>query len=102
VRRDCAPHRARLLRGVGWASCLCAIASPLVAPAVVALLLAGVVRHLGDRDLAEMRAGRMDPCGKGQVEWAYDLASAATMVGTLAVTLLGLGVFLWWFGSWFQ
>jgi hypothetical protein len=49
-----------------------------------------------------MLAGRMDPDGKGQVESACDLATAATMVATLTVALLGLGVSLWWLGSCFH
>jgi hypothetical protein len=102
VRRDRASHRAQLLRGVGVASCVCAFASPLVVPGVVALLLAKVVRRLADRDLAEMRAGRMDPSGKGLVELASDLAAVATMLASSVAALLGLGVFLLLWASWFQ
>jgi hypothetical protein len=101
VRRDYVSHRAQLLRGLGVASCCCAFLSPLVVPAVLALVLARMVKHLAAWDLDEMRAGRMDPDGKGLVELACDLAAVATMMATVSVAFLGLVTILWWLSRWF-
>jgi len=95
VRRDCAPHRGRLLGVLGGLALVCAALSTallcLVPPPLglegfvpswlSGVALGGVVFALGRRDLQRMAAGRMDPEGEAATEGARNLAFVALVVG---------------------
>jgi len=86
VRRDCEPHRGRLLLWLGIASWVCGLASlALVVPALLGLALGLTTLVLARRDLAKMEAGLMDPAGAGLVR----RASGYAVVGTI-LSLVGL------------
>jgi hypothetical protein len=70
VRRDCEPHRGRLIAGLGNFSlivgglslCLFGVGALVSVPVGVAAWV------MANHDLAQMRAGAMDPRGKAQTE----------------------------------
>src|SRR5262245_52620816 len=86
VRRDCAPHRGRLLRVLGAIALVCGILALLLAvPGLVGLPLSVAVLRLSGRDLARMRRGLLDPAGRAETERAGDLA-----IGGLFLSVIGL------------
>jgi hypothetical protein len=97
VRRDCEPHRARLILALGGIAefcgafaCFGAITAPLAITAGAAAWL--LARH----DLALMRQGLMDPAGRRYTEAgrAIGLSGAALGlgVGVLFLLMLAPGV----------
>jgi hypothetical protein len=89
VRRDVAPHRGNwLLLLARTALAFGALALCLAVPALVGLPVGAAVWVLGQRDLARMRAGTLDPSGRGDVQRAMDLA----IVGAL-LSLFGLVIY---------
>jgi hypothetical protein len=105
VRRDCAPHRGRLLlalsggaMGVALLSALLSMATPLPLGPVVftPAWLAGVALWstavaLARRDRRRMDAGLMDPEGRPATDDARSLAIGALAIGVLAL-LLAVGL----------
>jgi hypothetical protein len=113
VRRDCEPHSGPWLRAMGCVSLMiCTSSLALAAPYLgmpggglvwvagpgLLFLAAGLglgfsIVALARRDLAGMRAGRMDRAGEQatRTAWACGLAGVAT--GLLAI--LAWGVVLW-------
>jgi hypothetical protein len=90
VRRDCEPHRGRLLRVLGIASLVIPFAGLFLSPLIG--LVAGVslgltVWVLAGSDLAKMAAGLMDPDGQRATLSARRLGLAGVLV-SLAVFLL--------------
>jgi hypothetical protein len=96
VRRDCEPDRAWMLGPMGGLSLLGGVLSLLpclvgVAPA--ALALSCTTWLLARQDLGKMRAGRMDPRGRKQSEWARDEAMMGLFFTLLAAAFWG-GIFV--------
>ena len=93
--RDCEPHRARLLKRVALASVLLGLLSGcLLLPAAVGLPLGLTVWVVAGRDLARMRAGRMDPGGVEETSRAREYASVGAVLNLLTLALVGWFVFL--------
>jgi hypothetical protein len=91
VRRDCDPHRGRLLCLLGGVALWCGVlAVVLVVPAFAALPLAITVWVLGQRDLKRMREGAMDPRGRPLVLRAMDWATGAATLCSLGLVVYGL------------
>jgi hypothetical protein len=89
-RRDCTPHRGRLLRGLGDAWGVCGMLSfCLLVPGLLAVALGAAVWALGRRDLEAMRRGRMDPRGITQAEDALDGARWGTGLAVGSWAFLG-------------
>jgi hypothetical protein len=94
LRRDCEPHRARLIMALGGLAGLCALLMCLVgvtAPLAIGLGLAAWL--MGRRDLARMRKGLMDPVGRWYTERGRSLGLSAAILGLLYVAVLLL---FWW------
>src|SRR5947207_836528 len=88
VRRDCAPHRGRLLLWLAGTSMpLAALTFLLFLPGLLGTALAVAVWACADRDLAKMRAGRMDRAGRGDTEEARSLAIPALFISLLGLLL---------------
>jgi len=81
VRRDCAPHRAHLIRLLVKASEVCAALSICILglPAALGLVIAAVAWRVANSDLKKMAAGLMDP--NGRTETSRCLQSASTAMG---------------------
>jgi hypothetical protein len=98
-RRDWEPHRGKMLLVMGNVSlalggltlCTAGIASPL------SVVLGAVTWWLAQRDLEEMRAGRMDPGGQSSTE----AGRAGGLVGAILGLLLGLFFAALYLESWF-
>jgi hypothetical protein len=97
VRRDCAPHRAGLIAGLGlvaWSASflgsVCCVLLPLAAP--VALVLGATAWILGSRDLRAILAGYMDPTGLGPTE--HGVQSGRTAILRTVLALGGWGALL--------
>jgi hypothetical protein len=94
VRRDLARHRGELLRWLAIVSLACSAAGMLLlAPAVIGVPLAFVVRHMASRDMNRMGGGQLDPQGRAATHAAFVRAETALVVG-MAGPLLCLC--LWW------
>jgi hypothetical protein len=97
VRRDCDPHRGPLLAILGAVSLtIGGLFACIPATSLIALPLAIVTYSLARRDLAQMRAGRMDPAGIWQTRRAQ--ARAGFALGFSGFNLLltaGLALRLW-------
>jgi hypothetical protein len=94
VRRDCEPHRGNWLKLLGTLALLLGfVAGVFVCLGVVSIPLGIVVWRLAARDLAEMRAGRMDPNGEKETRDARKRAEVA-MLTPLAGLLIWATVFL--------
>src|SRR5690348_729146 len=95
VRRDCAPHRGPLLRGLGvLALWLCALTVCWVG--LVGVPLAAAVWAIAGHDLHAMTAGRMDPDGKRDTMQARRLGGAAVLTAAAIFTLwVALCALLW-------
>jgi len=66
-RRDCAPHRAHLIKLLGILSMSCGIGSFCLGITAVGGLIFGITTCcLAGSDLHKMSAGLMDPGGKGE------------------------------------
>jgi len=84
VRRDCEPHRGRLILTLGIISLVSlAIVPPL------GLVLGIIPWILGRRDIRKMRAGLMDPEGRGQTESGVACGVVSTILGGLCGVFLG-------------
>jgi hypothetical protein len=95
VRRDRVPHRGRLLRGLGVAAVIFGLlALPLAIPGVIALALAYAVFDMARHDLAEIRAGQMDPAGQLPAEDARFMSVAAAVITGVAWQCWGAYAFL--------
>jgi hypothetical protein len=89
VRKDCTPHRGRLLLSLSGLGALCCLF--LVQPLGLSLCLA--VWLCAGRDLARMRDGRMDRGGRQAVKDARACA-AAGVVATAVYLFGGVAVYL--------
>jgi hypothetical protein len=91
VRRDCAPHRGRLLRVLGGVSLVCGILAPvLMLPGLIGLPLSVAVLVLSGRDLARMRRGLLDPSGRAETEKARGLAFGGLVLSAAGLSVYGL------------
>jgi len=81
VRRDCEPHRGKLLVGLGVVIVLLGLGSCGCAPiGLVTLPLALGVWRLASADLARMDTGLMDPGGRRLAEQArWDAIAGAVL-----------------------
>jgi hypothetical protein len=95
VRRDCAPHRGRLLRVLGGVSLVCGfLALTLGVPGVVGLPLSVTVLVLAGRDQGRMLQGLLDPFGWTETEKAGSLALRGLFLSIVGLLLHGVLV-LW-------
>jgi hypothetical protein len=93
VRRDCEPHRADWLHGLGVTALVCAgFGGCLGVPAAVGLILGAAVWLAGRRDRALMRAGQMNPAGEPATRDAQSMAALGATLCLLA--LAGWAAFL--------
>jgi hypothetical protein len=92
VRRDCEPHRGRLIAGLGNFSlivgglslCLLGLGALVSVPVGVAAWL------MANHDLAQMRAGAMDPRGKAQTENGRTGAIVGIVLGLLFASFFAM------------
>jgi hypothetical protein len=87
--RDCEPHRAGLVLGLGIASLILAVTcflSILGLPAGVAAWV------MGQRDRRKMRAGRMDPRGESNTQAGFICGIVGTVMNGLVLAWLALSV----------
>ena len=71
MRRDVAPHRGDWLRALATAALVCGLLSLCTGVAALAAVPLSVAAYeLARRDLAQMRAGLLDPAGEGDAEEA--------------------------------
>src|SRR5262245_38433775 len=98
VRRDCEPHRGNWLNLFATLALLLgAVAGACIYFGVVSVPFGIVVWRLASRDLAKMRAGRMDPNGEKQTRDARNCARVAVfipLVGLLIWATIFLAGFL--------
>jgi uncharacterized membrane protein YccF (DUF307 family) len=91
VRRDCEPHRGKLLLGLGGVAVLSGVVGfGIVAPSLIGLPLGIAVWVLAERDLVKMRSGLMDPGGLQDVQNARRLAVLGLILSALCLVLCGL------------
>jgi hypothetical protein len=91
VRRDCEPHRGRLLRflGIGvivWA----ALSLYLVVLSPAGVALGAALWWRARRDLAEMNAGTRDPAGEAETDFAVEAGRISVGLSLFAVLVWGL------------
>jgi hypothetical protein len=90
VRRDAVPHRGNWLRLWGGISLALGLFSFVLLPLAVVAVAAGLlVLRLTEGDLAQMKAGLMDPQGRDEVAQARGLASAGIAAGVVAALICG-------------
>jgi hypothetical protein len=88
VRRDCQPHRDRLLLALGDASLLLgALSLPLGFPAVAGAGLGAAAWALASRDLKRMQARLMDPDGLSGTALARNRALLGLILSLYALAL---------------
>jgi hypothetical protein len=87
--RDCEPHRARLVLGLGIASLVLSVTCLL---SVVGLPLGVAAVVMGRQDRRKMRAGTMDPEGQSTTQTGYICGIVGTVLNGLVVAYLGLSV----------
>jgi predicted RNA-binding Zn-ribbon protein involved in translation (DUF1610 family) len=91
VRRDCEPHRGALVMVLGILSTVFATMGPCLygIPALLIGLPLGIISWvLGARDIAKMKAGTMDPDGRGQTQ----AGMICGIIGTILSVLVVLGI----------
>ena len=89
--RDCEPHRASLVLGLGIASLVLAVTCVL---SILGLPLGVAALVMGQRDRRKMRAGTMDPKGESTTQAGYICGIVGTVLNGLGVAYLGLSVLL--------
>jgi hypothetical protein len=90
VRRDCAPHRGRLLSRLALVALACWAGSYiLIIPGLVGFVLGAAVWVMAQKDLKSMERGEMDPTGREKVEQARERAFFAMLFSILG-TIVGL------------
>jgi len=86
VRRDCLPHRGRLLHVLGAIARLLGIMSLLCVPlGLVSLPLGIVVSCCARRDLKEMDTGLMDCGGEALTAEALYFGQVGSFLGSIAL-----------------
>ena len=80
-RRDCAPHRAHLIKLLGTLSMSCGIGSLCFGITAVGGLILGIIAYcLGKSDLRKMSAGLMDPRGQSDTLFGQDCGLSGVML----------------------
>jgi hypothetical protein len=94
VRRDCEPHRGRLLLALATVSLVCGVlAWCLVVPCYLGLP-AGLAAYLMARDdMRRMRAGLMDHNGWGETEMAWSRSIDGLVLNIPGWVMTGLALF---------
>jgi hypothetical protein len=95
LRRDCLPHRGRLLAALGTFSmvvgglslCLLGLGSVLAIPVGIAVWI------MANQDLELMRSGEMDPAGRTQTENGRVGAIVGIILGALFAAFYALMFF---------
>ena len=84
VRRDCEPHRARLVVALGGLAEFCGMLICLVGVTAPLAIGLGVAAWLmARRDLARMRQGLMNPAGRRYTELGGSLGLSGAILGLL-------------------
>jgi hypothetical protein len=85
-RRDLAPHRGGAVLTLGIGSLVCTLGTLFcLASPLIGLVLGIVSWVLGQQDLAAIRAGRMDPTGRGTVNGGRVCGIIGTILNALVV-----------------
>jgi hypothetical protein len=79
-RRGLAPHRGGTVLTLGIVSLVCLCVCNLLS-----LILGPIAWSMGQRDLAEMRAGRMDPDGEGITRAGWICGIIGTILGVVVI-----------------
>jgi hypothetical protein len=85
TRRDCMPHRSKLVQALSGAALGCSLFWLILPLGIVGLTLGITGWRLAACDLNEMRAGRMDPAGWPHTEQAYRWARWAVLLSVLGL-----------------
>lgn len=94
LRRDCEPHRGRLLLVLSGVSIPIGLLSLLlVLPAFLGLIIGVAALVLARHDLVEMRAGVRDSSGEAETRHALGLAVAGNILNGIAL-VIGLNYLL--------
>ena len=92
VRRDCLPHRGRLILALGGLAEFCGVFACLsVVTAPLAIVFGVTTWLMARRDLARMREGLMDPAGRRYTELGRNLGlsgAGLALLGAAALLLL--------------
>jgi predicted Zn finger-like uncharacterized protein len=83
--RDYQPHRGTIILVLG----ILAIVTGLH------LILGPIAWIMGNADLKEIHAGRMDPEGEGMTNIGRVLGMVATIIGIVAIVLFCIGFLIW-------
>jgi hypothetical protein len=97
LRREVAPPRGGVLLALGILSIVVGVPSLyLVVPALLGLPLSLVAYLMADRDLLEMRAGRMDRSGRASAHAAQWCALVGFLLSALGLTVgcVALGAYI--------
>src|SRR5690242_14092518 len=93
VRRDCEPHRGRLILALGGLAGFCGIfACILVLTAPLAIAFGVTAWLMARRDLARMRQGLMNPAGRPYTEPGRGLGLSGA---GLALSVVAVLVVFW-------
>jgi len=96
MRRDCEPHRAGVVLGLGITSVvLCA----LVCPVPLAFPVGLVAWIMGHRDLKKMANKLMDPQGRSSTQGGYVCGIIGTSIGGIGVLFVLVMMLFWIIGA---
>jgi hypothetical protein len=88
LRRDCEPHRGKLLLWLGVVGAGCSLlAFCLCVPGLVGIAIGLPVWVVAAQDLNKMRGGVMDHAGRAQTEEALILGRMAVVLGFALMVL---------------
>ncbi len=81
-----APHRGGMILAFGIVSLVSFVLAPVVGVTIVLPLVFGPLAWLmGNSDMTEIRAGRMDPSGEGMIQTGRVMGIISTVISVVAV-----------------
>jgi hypothetical protein len=96
VRRDCEPHRAKVLARLSLAGATCSLfALFLWVPGLLGVTMGLAVWVMAAGNLNKMRAGVMDREGEAQTKEALVMARLAVLLGIAFLLLIGCAFWRW-------
>ena len=91
------PHRGGMILAFGIIAVVCAVASFAVGVTfIITLVLGPIAWAMGNKDLREMKEGRMDPEGEGMTQTGRILGMVGTIL-TIVGLVLGCGIVVIYF-----
>ena len=102
IRRDVEPHRGTLVLILGICSIVAAVGVIVCAPVFNgAGMIVGVIAWvMGQRDLARISEGVMDPAGEGSTRGGWICAIIGTCLNGVLFLTCGTLMLLWWGAVW--